>query len=83
MAADGITTIIRGAAARHPEIVKTHDNIDEMTLRCEVSGGDATLAATITATLQSICKVRGRVALATPGELPNDGKVIADLRSYK
>ena len=76
-------------AARHPEIVKarleveSHDNIDEMTLRCEVSGGDATLAATITATLQSICKVRGRVALATPGELPNDGKVIADLRSYK
>ena len=76
-------------AARHPEIVKarleveSHDNIDEMTLRCEVSGGDATLAATITATLQSICKMRGRVALAAPGELPNDGKVIADLRSYK
>jgi phenylacetate-CoA ligase len=76
-------------AARHPEIVKarleveSHDNIDEMTLRCEVSAGDTTLAPAIALTLQSICKVRGRVALATPGELPNDGKVIADLRSYK
>jgi len=75
--------------ARHPEILKarleveSRDNVDEMTLRCEVGVGNETLAADIAATLQSICKVRGRVALARPGELPNDGKVIADLRSYK
>jgi phenylacetate-CoA ligase len=75
--------------ARHPEILKarlevaSRDNVDEMTLRCEVSAGDATLAATIAATVQSVCKVRGGVSLAAPGELPNDGKVIADLRSYR
>ena len=43
----------------------------------------ATLAADIAATIQAVCKVRGRVAIAGPGELPNDGKVIADLRSYR
>src|SRR5207302_4854665 len=75
--------------ARHPEILKarlevaSHDNVDDMTLRCEVSGGNAALAAAIAATVQSVCKVRGHVILAGPGELPNDGKVIADLRSYK
>jgi phenylacetate-CoA ligase len=75
--------------ARHPEIlrarleVESHDNIDEMTLRCEVGTGDAALAAAIAATVQSVCKLRGRVTLVAPGELPNDGKVIADLRSYK
>jgi phenylacetate-CoA ligase len=74
---------------RHPEImnarleVESHDNIDEMTLRCEVNAGDATLAAAIATSMQSVCKVRGRVALVVPGELPNDGKVIADLRSYR
>jgi len=76
-------------AARHPEILKprleveSRDNVDEMTLRCEVSAGTEALAAEIAATLQAVCKVRGRVVFAEPGELPNDGKVIADLRSYR
>jgi phenylacetate-CoA ligase len=75
--------------ARHPEIrkarleVESLDNVDEMTLRCEVSNGNETLAAEVAATVQSVCKVRGRVALVGPGDLPNDGKVIADLRSYR
>jgi phenylacetate-CoA ligase len=75
--------------ARHPEILKarleveSHDNVDEMTLRCEVVADTQTLAAEIAATVQAVCKVRGRIALAGPGELPNDGKVVADLRSYK
>ena len=75
--------------ARHPAILKarleveSRDNVDEMTLRCEVRAGTETLAADIAATIQAVCKVRGRVALAGPGELPNDGKVIADLRSYR
>ena len=75
--------------ARHPEIVKarleveSHDNVDEMTLHCEVSAGDTRSPLQSPLTMQSVCKVRGRVALSAPGELPNDGKVIADLRSYK
>jgi phenylacetate-CoA ligase len=76
-------------AARHSEILKarleveSRDNIDDMTLHCEISAGTEALAAEIAATLQSVCKVRGRVVFARPGELPNDGKVIADLRSYR
>ena len=62
--------------------MESHDNVDEMTLRCEVAIGQEALAAEIAATLQSVSKVRGRVTFARPGELPNDGKVIADLRSY-
>jgi phenylacetate-CoA ligase len=75
--------------ARHPGILKarleveSHDNVDEMMLRCEVKDGNAALAAEVAATLQSVCKVRGRVALVGPGGLPNDGKVIADLRNYR
>jgi phenylacetate-CoA ligase len=75
--------------ARHPEILKarleveSRENVDEMTLRCEVNVGNESLAAEVTATVQSVCKVRGRVALVRPGDLPNDGKVIADLRSYR
>ena len=58
--------------ARHPEIVKarleveSHDNIDEMTLRCEVEAGDEALAAAIAATLQVVCKVRGQFSLPDP-----------------
>jgi phenylacetate-CoA ligase len=75
--------------ARHPEILRarlevaSRDNLDEMTLRCEAGAGDAALADAIAMTLQAVCKLRGRVVLVTPGELPNDGKVIADLRSYR
>jgi phenylacetate-CoA ligase len=75
--------------ARHPEILRarlevaSRDNLDEMTLRCEAGASDAALADAIATTLQAVCKLRGRVVLVTPGELPNDGKVIADLRSYR
>ncbi|HYM30000.1 MAG TPA: AMP-binding protein [Candidatus Cybelea sp.] len=74
--------------ARHPEIVKarlevtSRDNIDEMTLRCEVKDSSADAGA-IAATVQAVCKLRGQVTFVRPGELPNDGKVIADLRTYK
>jgi phenylacetate-CoA ligase len=29
-----------------------------------------------------VCKLRGDVAFKLPGGLPNDGKVIEDLRKY-
>lgn len=43
-------------------------------------GGDDALAAAIAATVQAVCKLKGRVTLAQPGSLPNDGKVIEDAR---
>jgi len=77
---------------RHPVlgrgrlIVARAGKADTMTLRCEVLApgdtGDAALAAAVAETLQTVCKVKGTVALEPAGALPNDGKVIEDTRTY-
>ncbi|HVY07375.1 MAG TPA: AMP-binding protein [Burkholderiales bacterium] len=74
---------------RHAEILKarlsvTHDNDknDVMTLRCEVRNRVGGLADAIAASLRDVCKLRGEVEFADAGTLPNDGKVIEDLRKY-
>ena len=72
---------------RHPGIAKGRlvvdnpDGVDRMTLHVEGSG-DASLIEAIVATLRDVTKLRGDVALHAPGELPNDGKVIDDVRKY-
>jgi phenylacetate-CoA ligase len=53
-----------------------------MTLRAETSEADADLKAKLAQTLQSVTKLKGEVELVPPGSLPNDGKVIADERTY-
>ncbi len=71
-------------ARRHPGIgrlrlvVTNQNNVDAMTLRVEAGEG----ADAIAETLQAVCKLRGAVELVAVGSLPNDGKVIADERSY-
>jgi len=73
---------------RHPSlgrlrlVITREGEMDNMTLIAEtaVPGGD--LAATVSATLQSVTKLKGDVTFAGPGTLPNDGKVIADERKY-
>jgi len=73
---------------RHPEILKARLTVDRrgesdvMVLVCEVAERDAADVETIAQSLQSACKVKGEVSFVGPGELPNDGKVIDDLRSY-
>jgi len=74
---------------RHPVILRarlsvTHDDDrnDVMTLACEASAPDAALAAAVGASIREVCKLRGEVSLVAPGSLPNDGKVIEDLRRY-
>jgi phenylacetate-CoA ligase len=37
-------------------------------------------ADAIVATIRDVTKLRGEVSFRAPGELPNDGKVIEDLR---
>ena len=72
--------------ARHPEVgkgrlvVERHDNVDVMTLHCEVSGAADGLTAAIVDSLQAVCKLRGRVSIVPPGRLADDGKVIDDQR---
>jgi len=74
---------------RHPEILRArlvvdHDGEknDRMSLRCEVRNRNDLLAQAITNTLRDVCKLRGQVEFADAGSLPNDGKVIEDLRKY-
>jgi phenylacetate-CoA ligase len=54
---------------------------DVMTLRVEAQD-DAGLKARLAEALQSVTKLKGEVEIVAPGSLPNDGKVIADERTY-
>jgi phenylacetate-CoA ligase len=71
---------------RHPElsrlrlVVGRQNEQDSMTLHAECAAPATGLAEAVTATLQAVTKVRGDVKLASPGSLPNDGKIIADER---
>ena len=73
---------------RHPEIARARLVVegevgsDRMTLKCEVGAQPAGLAEAIVASIREVTKLRGEVELAAPGSLPNDGKVIEDLRKY-
>jgi phenylacetate-CoA ligase len=58
------------------------DQQDVMTLKAELIGGSTDLAKAVEGNIQNICKVRGRVEFVAPGSLPNDGKVIDDVRKY-
>ena len=74
---------------RHREIVRARLVIegemanDRMSLRCETASAPAAaLIEAIAASLRDITKLRGEVELLAPGALPNDGRVIDDLRKY-
>ncbi|WP_040638774.1 phenylacetate--CoA ligase family protein [Microvirga lotononidis] len=64
-------------------LVVTRDGeTDVMTLMAETDNPSDALAATLAEALQTILKLRGSVMLISPGSLPNDGKVIADERTF-
>jgi phenylacetate-CoA ligase len=74
---------------QHPEVrrarllVSRAEELDRMTLRCEVDGtGAAGLAEAIGRTLREVTLLRGEVELVAPGTLSNDGKVVEDTRTY-
>ena len=74
---------------RHREIRKARLVVDQvagqdrMTLRCEVGEGGDSLEKAIVETIRDVTKLRGEVAFVNAGELPNDGKVIDDIRKYE
>jgi phenylacetate-CoA ligase len=89
------TTKIKGMFVRPEQVadlVSRHEGIsrarviasregetDVMTVRIEAKDGAADhYADTVTETL----KLKGRIEIVAPGSLPNDGKVIEDVRSY-
>ena len=73
---------------RHAEVLKARLVIggetgnERMTLKCEVKVRPAALAVAIAASIRELTKLRGEVELVGAGSLPNDGKVIEDLRKY-
>jgi phenylacetate-CoA ligase len=74
---------------RHPVIVKARLVVtgrmanDVMTLHCEVAQPVAQgQVDAIVASIRDVTKLRGEVLLVAPGALPDDGKVIDDLRDY-
>jgi len=74
---------------RHSQIVRARlvvdnpDGADRMILRCEAAEGGAALAEAVAASVREATKLRGEVAFCAPGSLPNDGKVIEDVRAYR
>lgn len=74
---------------RHPEIRKARLVVtgelanDAMTLHCESTMRDAALKAAIVDSLREVTKLRGDVLFVDDLQLPNDGKVIDDARSYQ
>ena len=55
---------------------------DVMTLKVEAAQPSPGLEKAMTETIRTVCKVGGKVEFAPPGSLPNDGKVIDDVRKY-
>ena len=81
-------TQVNDIVRRHPEILRARLVVegeageDRMTLKCEVRAPAEGFAAALVASIRDITKLRGEVELVAPGSLPNDGKVIEDLRKY-
>ncbi|MFT3690743.1 phenylacetate--CoA ligase family protein [Paenirhodobacter sp.] len=71
--------------AAHPEVTRarviaTRDGeMDAMTIRIETEARDP---ARYTPGVVEALKLKGTIELVAPGSLPNDGKVIEDLRRY-
>src|SRR6056297_733303 len=90
------TTKIKGMFVRPEQVaalVARHDTIsrariiasregeaDVMTVRIEATGGEADHYA---GAVSEVLKLKGRIEVVPPGSLPNNGKVIEDLRSYE
>ena len=72
---------------RHPQIGRARLVVEgamadeRMTLLAEAGAAPDGLGEQIAQTIRDVTRLRGDVALVDPGSLPNDGKVIEDLRS--
>ena len=72
--------------ARHPEITRarlivgSRDNLDTATLQVQATVRDDTFRDAVAESFRAECKMRSTIVFAD--ELPNDGKVIDDQRTY-
>jgi phenylacetate-CoA ligase len=74
---------------RHPDalrgrlVVDRAEGADTMTLKAEAANAGAGLSEALAASLTAVTKLKGFVEIVAHGTLPNDGKVIEDLRKYE
>jgi len=75
--------LARHGLAKARLVVGNDGGNDTLVLRVERDGpADAALVQSIEATLKDVTKLRGDVSFVAAGSLPNDGKVIEDVRQY-
>ena len=76
---------VAALVAAHAEVTRARviatrrGEMDEMTVKIETRAANPAL---YDASVLETLKLRGKVELVPPGSLPNDGKVIEDLRQY-
>ncbi|GJL80582.1 MAG: phenylacetate--CoA ligase [marine bacterium B5-7] len=79
---------VNEVAARHESVkqfrllVSNEDQQDVVILRCFVENPDESLESSLIDTIRELCKVRAGVEFVDADSLPNDGKVIEDVREY-
>jgi len=80
---------VHDIARRHPHILKARLVVsgriaqEIMTLHCEVADPASAQGADIIESIRTLTKLRAEVQFVAAGSLPNDGKVIADVRDYQ
>ena len=73
---------------RHPQATKARLTVsrdgdqDRMLLAVETANPSPDFAAAVRETMQAVLKLKGEVEADLPGSLPNDGKVIDDVRKF-
>ncbi len=80
---------VAGVLKRHPEVRKVRlvvsGNVgsDVMVLKAELADPSQDALARIADSVRELTKLRADIQPVEPGSLPNDGKVIDDIRSYE
>ena len=75
-------------ARRHPVVARVRlvisgtTGADVMLLKAEVGEADQALIQSLTKTVRELTKLRADIEIVPVGSLPNDGKVIDDIRTY-
>ncbi len=79
---------VAGVLKRHPEVRKARLIVsgsmgnDVMVLRAEVEQPSPEALSRLADSVRELTKLRADIEPVAPGSLPNDGKVIEDIRSY-
>jgi len=73
---------------RHPELLRARLVVDSeegqysVVEVCEAAARDHSLEKLVEQSVQAECKFRATVRIVAPNTIPNDGKVIEDIRNY-